>query len=330
VSINTSCASAWAPCGRLHPLQYNYHMDATSEKRLSLSFGITVLILVVEVIGGYVSNSLALLSDAGHVLTDSFALALSILAARISRKPSDHRATYGYQRVGLLAAVINGLSLLVIAGFIFAESYQRFTAPPSIDVPLMLVAAGLGLAGNIFMAFFIIGRGHEDLNIRSVWLHILGDTLSSIGVIVSGIVISFTHWTYADPIAGLIIGVIILSGGARVVKEAMVIFLELTPKGFHAEDISRKLCDLPEVMGVHDVHIWSVAHGQVAFTAHIWIHDRKLSEAEEVREHIERVLRTMGIHHVIIQFECAECATSELYCQLHLRDEKGHGEEPLH
>ena len=219
-------------------------MSLTAEKRLRLSLAVTILILIAEVAGGLYSNSLALLSDAGHVLTDVFALGLSLIAAHISRKPSDYRATYGYQRVGLLAAVINGLSLLAIAGFIFFEAYKRFSSPPHIDVRLMLIVAVFGLVGNIVMAL-IIGREHEDLNIRSAWLHVLGDTLSSVGVIVSGVIIYFTKWVYADPIASLIIGAIIISGGIRVVKEATSIFLEMTPEGFHAEDIAKRICDMP-------------------------------------------------------------------------------------
>lgn len=291
-------------------------MHLNGEKRLILSFGITFLILLAEVVGGLMSNSLALLSDAGHVLTDAFALGLSIIASRISRRPSDYRATYGYQRVGLLAAVINGLSLLAISGFIFYEAYHRFVAPPRIDTFLMLGTAAFGLAGNILMAF-IIGHEHEDLNIKSAWLHVLGDTLSSVGVMVSGAIIYFTGWGYADPIASVIIGTVIISGGARVVKEAAVIFLEMSPAGLHAEEIAKKLCGMPDVMGVHDVHLWSVAHERVAFTAHIWVHDQKLSEVESIRKKIEALLSEMGIGHVIIQFECAECAENELYCQLH-------------
>jgi len=291
-------------------------MHLNGEKRLILSFGITFLILLAEVVGGLMSNSLALLSDAGHVLTDAFALGLSIIASRISRRPSDYRATYGYQRVGLLAAVINGLSLLAISGFIFYEAYHRFVAPPRIDTFLMLGTAAFGLAGNVLMAF-IIGHEHEDLNIKSAWLHVLGDTLSSVGVMVSGAIIYFTGWGYADPIASVIIGTVIISGGARVVKEAAVIFLEMSPAGLHAEEIAKKLCGMPDVMGVHDVHLWSVAHERVAFTAHIWVHDQKLSEVESIRKKIEALLSEMGIGHVIIQFECAECAENELYCQLH-------------
>lgn len=297
-------------------------MELTSEKRLSLSLAVTIVILIAEVVGGFLSNSLALLSDAGHVLTDTFALGLSVIAARISRRPSDYRATYGYQRVGLLAAVINGLSLLAIAAFIFYESYKRFMAPPQIDVSLMLLIAVFGLAGNVVMAF-IIGRGHEDLNIKSAWLHVLGDTLSSAGVVISGVIIYLTHWMYADPIAGLIIGVIIVSGGIRVVKEALSVFLEMTPRGFLVEDIAKKLCDMPEVMGVHDVHLWSVAHKRIAFSAHIWVHDQKLSEVEEIRKKMESILMSLGIGHMILQFECAECQNGGLYCQIQEKPHHG-------
>jgi cobalt-zinc-cadmium efflux system protein len=290
-------------------------MSLTPEKRLGLSLGVTVLILVAEVVGGLLSNSLALLSDAGHVLTDTLALGLSMIAARMSRKPSDRRATFGYQRVGLLAAVINGLSLVVIAAFIFYESYHRFVSPPRIDVPLMLLIAGFGLAGNVLMAF-IIGRGHDDLNIRSAWLHVLGDTLSSVGVIVSGTIIYYTSWVYADPLASLLIGLVIVTGGIRVVKQATAIFLELTPEGYVVEEIAKTICNMPEVMGVHDLHLWSVAHRQVAFSAHIWVHDQKLSEVEGTRRKIEETLTALGIGHIILQFECAECQNGGLFCQI--------------
>jgi len=296
----------------------------SSEKRLSLSLAVTVVILVAEVVGGLMSNSLALLSDAGHVLTDTFALGLSMIAARIGRKPSDYRATYGYQRVGLLAAVINGLSLLGIASFIFYESYMRFISPPRVDVFLMLLIAVFGLAGNVLMAF-IIGREHEDLNIKSAWLHVLGDTLSSVGVIISGVIIYLTGWTYADPVAGLLIGLVIVSGGVRVVREALSIFLEMTPAGFLVEEIAKKLCDTQGVLGVHDVHLWSVAHKRIAFSAHIWVHDQKLSELEGIRNMIESMLTDLGIGHIILQFECAECQNGGIYCQIPEKSHHGSG-----
>lgn len=295
-------------------------MKLTTEKRLILTFSITLLILIAEVLGGLLSNSLALLSDAGHVLTDAFALGLSMIAARIGKRPSDYRATYGYQRVGLLAAIINGLSLLSISLFIFLDSYHRFISPPPINIAVMLPIAISGLIGNLIMAF-ILGRGHHDLNIKSVWLHVLGDTLSSVGVIISGIIVYLTGWAYADPLAGVMIGLVIIFGGIRVVKEAAGIFLELVPKGFDVEDIAKRIAGLPEVMGIHDVHLWSVAHKRVSFSGHIWVHDQKLSELEPLRAKIEDLLRELKISHILLQFECAECETNGLYCQLHTMEE---------
>jgi cobalt-zinc-cadmium efflux system protein len=298
-----------------------YAVRLTPEKRLFLTFSITLLIFSAEVIGGLLSNSLALLSDAGHVLTDAFALGLSLIAAQISKRPSDYRATYGYQRVGLLAAVINGLSLFCISVFIFVESYQRFISPPPINISVMLPIAIGGLIGNIVMVF-ILGHGHHDLNIKSAWLHVLGDTLSSIGVIISGVILYLTGWTYADPVAGFLIGIIILSGGIRVVKEATSIFLELVPKGFDVEDIAKRIAELPEVMGIHDIHIWSLTHKRVSFSAHIWVHDQRLSELQPLRNKIEVLLRELKISHILLQFECAECESNGLYCQLHTEEEQ--------
>ncbi len=298
-------------------------MALKAEKRLIVAFSVTVLILLAELIGGILSNSLALLSDAGHVLTDAFALGLSMIAARISRRPSDERATFGYQRVGLLAAIVNGISLVGIAVFIFVESYSRFVSPPEINLAVMMPIALAGLAGNVLMAL-ILGHGHEDLNIRSAWLHVLGDTLSSVGVIVSGLVLYLTGWRYADPVAGVLIGLVIVFGGVRVVREALHIFLELVPRGYDVKGIAGRICDLPEVLGIHDVHIWSLAHRRIAFSAHVWVHDQKLSETEPLRQTIEHMLRDLHISHILIQFECAECAAEGLYCQMPSEAEEHH------
>ena len=294
-------------------------MKLTLEKRLLVSFTLTLLILFAEIIGGIVSKSLALLSDAGHMLTDVFALGLSMIAMRIGSRPSDRRATFGYKRIGLLAAVINAVSLVVIALFIFYESYHRFLSPPQIHTTIMLIIAGIGLIGNILIAL-ILGHSHKDLNMKSAWLHVLGDTLSSVGVIISGVIIFYTGWPYADPVASILIGVIILFGGIRVVKEALTIFLEMTPTGFDAEKIVKKIAEMPGVMGIHDVHLWSPSHRNVAFSAHIWVHDQKLSEVAELRQIIEETLMTMDIRHIMLQFECAECETNGLYCQIHMEE----------
>lgn len=304
-------------------------MNMSGEKRLAITFLVTVLILAGEVVGGYLSNSLALLSDAGHMVTDALAIALGFVAARISKRPSDKNATLGYQRVGVLAALINGLSLLVIAAFIFYEAYERLMLPPSIDIPVMLGIAVLGLAGNLVMAF-ILGHSHEDLNVKSVWLHVLGDTLSSVGVIISGIIIYYTGWTYADPVASVLIGGIIIWGGIRLVRDTTSIFLNLTPKGFNAEVLTKKITDMPDVIDIHHVHLWPVAHNNVAFTAHILVNDKTLGEVEATKKRIEEMLRESGVDHSTLQIECSSVTCdNNLYCQInHDESDDGHNHEP--
>ena len=298
-------------------------MASTYQTRFIWSIVVTFIILAGEVVGGLLSNSLALLSDAGHVLTDTFALTLSLIALNISRRPSDYRATYGYQRIGILAALINGCSLVVIAVFIFLETYHRLLEPPEVQSGLMLLVAVLGLIGNMTM-MWVLGHRHTDLNVKSAFLHVFGDTISSGGVIVAGLIIMFTGWRLADPIASGIVGLIIVFGGARVIKQALWVFLELSPLDLHAEEISRMICSMHEVMGVHDVHLWSIGHGVPAFSAHVLIGDRKISETDTVRKAIEEKLAHLGIRHTVLQMECAECTSNGLYCQIAGADEAEH------
>ncbi len=280
-----------------------------------MSLLVTIGILFAEVIGGIMSHSLALLSDAGHVLTDAFALGLSLIALLIMKRPSDHRATYGYQRIGLIAALINGISLVAIAVFIFLEAYKRFNSPPEINTSVMLLIAVAGLAGNLITAW-VLGHKHDDLNMKSVWLHVLGDTISSAGVIVAGLVIHYTGWVLADTIASGIVGVMIIVGGVRVIKETLWILLDLSPVGFHAKDFSRKIAEMPEVRSVHDVHIWSIGHGIPAFSGHVQVHDQKISETDTIRKKIECLLSEEGIKHAVIQMECSDCCNNDLYCNV--------------
>jgi cobalt-zinc-cadmium efflux system protein len=298
-------------------------LKASREKRLTWAVIVTLIVLFAEVAGGLIAHSLALLSDAGHMLTDVFALALSLIAVYIGKRPSDYRATYGYQRIGILAALINGSTLVVISVLIFVESYKRIFSPPEIDSNVMLLVAVGGLAGNIVMAR-LLGEDHSDLNIKSAWLHVLGDLFATAGVIVAGIVIKVTAWPLADPIASAIVGIIIILGGSRVIKESLWIFLELSPLGFNAEDISKTICGMEHVLGVHDVHVWSIGHGVPAFSAHVLLNDRKISETDAIRREIEEKLSGLGIKHTVLQMECAECQANALYCQIGAPDETDH------
>jgi cobalt-zinc-cadmium efflux system protein len=210
-----------------------------------------------------------------------------------------------------------------MAIFIFMEAYVRFKSPPRIDSSLMLVVATAGLIGNIVMAL-ILSRGHRDLNLQSAWLHVLGDTISSVGVIAAGVIIQFTGWVPADPLASCLVGIMIIIGGGRVIKEALWIFLELSPAGFHAEEISSLIADIPGVVCVHDVHIWSIGHGIPAFSGHVQVTDQKISDADVIRKEIEHKLSHLGIRHSVIQMECAECEANATYCTIRTAGQSHH------
>ena len=255
----------------------------TMTKKLVISIIVTFAVLIGEIVGGILSNSLALLSDAGHVLTDVFSLGMSLLALLIMKKPADKRATYGYHRTGILAALINGVSLVMVALFIFVEAYKRIQAPPAVDTSLMLAIALLGLAGNIAIAF-VLGHKHDYLNVKSAWLHVLGDTLASIGVIAAALVISFTGWQMADPLVSGLVGLIIIAGGIGVTKEALRIFLELSPARLDMEEVSQKISLVPGVVDVHDVHLWSIGHNDPAFSAHVRLEGQTMAEADSIRK----------------------------------------------
>lgn len=283
-------------------------------KRLSLSLLITAALFIIEVAGGLMSNSLALLSDAGHVLTDAFAIGLSLLALYVMRRPSDFRATFGYQRIGILAALINGVGLVVISLFIFIEAYHRLVSPPLIDTTLMLSVAAIGFLGNLIMVF-IIGSGHGDLNLKSAWLHIIGDTLSSAGVIVAGVVIHVTGWREADTVASAVVGTIIIVSGIKVIRDSLWIFLELSPVHLHSGELAREIRSVSGVKSVHDVHIWSIGQGIPAFSGHILVDDQMMSDADTIRREIEGRLASYGIRHSVLQVESSGCDHREIHCR---------------
>lgn len=297
--------------------------EAHYEKRLGWSIGVTFIVFTGEIVGGILSNSLALLSDAGHVFTDVFALGLSLIALHIMHMPSNYRATYGYQRIGLLAALVNGCTLVLISVFIFIEAYKRFSVPPEIHTGTMFFVALAGLAGNIIM-MWILGKGHGNLNVKSAWLHVVGDTLTSGGVIIAAVIIRLTGWYLIDPIVSVIVGIVIIIGSWPVIKEVLRVFLELSPLGLHAEEISKMICAMEDIQGVHDVHIWSIGHGIPAFSAHVLINDLKVSETDGIRKKIEEKLERLGIKHTVLQMECAECQANGLYCQISPDEENHH------
>lgn len=286
--------------------------------KLKLGILLSSLILAVEVVGGFISGSLALLSDAGHVFADVIALSLSWYGVRQAERAAHSRMTFGYHRVGVIIAIVNAVSIFAIAGIIFFEAYQRWRDPPEVESTVMLIAAVVGLAVNIFVAFWLRQEQKHNLNVRSAFWHVLGDALASVAVIGGAIVIMLTGWFVIDPILSALIGLIILSSAWAIFKEGTKVILEATPKQINVDSMVAALKGIPGVKGVHDVHVWSISAELHAMSCHVLIGDLPLSEASGIREEVERVLRRQfDIEHSAIQLECEECMPNELYCSLH-------------
>ena len=282
--------------------------EAAQGGKLGLSILITSLTLVAEVVGGILTGSLALLSDAAHVFLDIFALALSWGAIRLASRAASDRHTYGFHRMKVLAAFINGATLVLVAAGILREAVIRFGHPEPVIAGPMLIVAVIGLAANLVVALVLGGHDHEDLNTRAAFLHVIGDALSSVGVIVAGLVILFTGWTWIDPLVSVLIALIILSGAFRVLKEALHILNEGAPEDARAGEVSAAMREVGGVLEIHDLHIWTVGPDYKALTAHALLSDRSLSETAAVMHELKELLaHRFGLEHTTIQFECANC-----------------------
>ncbi len=291
------------------------HGPGGIESRFLLSLGLTGLIFIAELVGGILTRSLALLSDAAHVFFDVFALALSYIAIRLASLPPNERHTYGYHRLRFLAALVNGATLLVVAFEIFREAIARFSSPEPVLAGPMLVVAVVGLVVNLVVAFVLRGHDHEDLNVRSAFLHVLGDALASVGVIVAGVVILLTGWTLIDPLISMAIAVIILVGSGNVLRQSLHILVEGVPRGMTATEVAEAMNDVEGVTEVHDLHVWTVSPGYVSLSCHVVLDDQSLSEAQDIMDDLKTTLaERFGIEHTTIQAECQSCAEGTIIC----------------
>ncbi len=295
----------------------SHHSAAgANQRRLLLALAITALMTVVELAGGLLANSLALLGDAGHMFTDTMALGLAVAALSLARKPASETRTYGFHRAEVLAALANGAILLAVCGLIFYRAYQRFVEPPEVRGGLMLGVAGIGLAANLAGILVLRSASRENLNIRGAFLHMWGDTISSLGVILAGVIILVTGWTVVDPIISVFIGLLILRGAVKLVMESGDILLEAVPRHLDLARINSALREVPGVRDVHDVHLWTITSGLYAMSCHLLIEDRMVSESGHIVEEVNRVLdRQFGIGHTTLQLECQECQSSPV-CRL--------------
>lgn len=293
------------------------HPRPAVERSFILSIVLTSLILVAEIVGGIWTGSLALLSDAAHVFMDVFALSLSFAALRLSALPADDRHTYGYHRLEVLAALVNGVTLGVIALGIFWEAAARWGAPEPIKSVEMLIIAVIGLVVNLVVVFVLGGHQHEhdeheheqeDMNVKSAFLHVVGDAVSSVGVIVAAGIIWFTGWYWVDVLASILIGVIILLGSWRVLRPTLHLLMEGVPEGLDLHRIGTTLTAPAAVREVHDLHVWSLCAGHVALSAHVVVDDQSLGDTTALMTDLKRGLaESFGIQHTTIQFECVAC-----------------------
>jgi len=277
------------------------HQSDAPVRALRWALGLTGVLLAAEVAGGIVSNSIALLADAGHMLTDVAALALSLFVAWFSRQPVNPRKTYGYLRWEILAAFVNGAGLLLISAWILWEALHRIGSPEPIEGGLMLVVATAGLVVNLIVARILMAGARHNLNTRGAYLHVLGDLFSSVGTVAAAIAIRYTGWLPADPIASVATTVLIMSGAWRLVRESVDILLESTPDHIPLPAVRAQIEAIPGIESVHDLHVWSVTPAVVAMSAHCIV--READQHQHVLEHIHDAMRLFGIGHVTIQLE---------------------------
>jgi len=284
------------------------HEAETSGGKLLTSILVTSATLIAEVVGGILTGSLALLSDAAHVFLDIFALALGYAAVKLSKRAATGMHSYGFYRTKVLAAFINGATLLIVSFEIIREAIGRFAHPQPVVAGPMLIVAVIGLASNLIVAFVLRGHAHEDINARAAFLHVLGDALSSVGVIGAGVVILFTKWYWLDPLAGVLIALVIFRGAFSVLKEATHILNEGAPDNADSDHVAHEISAIEGVSGVHDVHVWVLEPGYRLLSAHVVLADQPLSATSDIMDRIKDMLHDhFGISHTTIQFECGDC-----------------------
>jgi cobalt-zinc-cadmium efflux system protein len=295
-------------------------MIKANQHPLLVAISITGSMAIVELIGGILSNSLALIGDAAHMFTDTLALGLSLFALNIAKRPASQTRTYGYLRAEILAALTNGIVLILISAYLSYEAYRRFTEPPQIQGGLMLIVAIVGLVANVIGLAILRSGGRQNLNVKGAFLHMWSDAVSSIGVIVAATIILLTGWRLVDPIITVVIVVLILRGAVGLVVEASNILLETVPKHLNVSQITSEVKEIKGVKDIHDVHLWTITSGIYALSCHLLIEDRMVSNSAEIVAEVNQTLsQKFGIGHSTLQLECEECQNSPV-CHIEGKD----------
>ena len=299
-----------------HSHEHHHHEDAHAhshqihlQKKFKFAVLVTFCVFLGELIGGIWSGSLALLSDAVHMMSDTLSLLISWLAIYLSTRPATASRTYGYHRAEVFAALVNGVTLIGISGWIFYEAYQRYMSPTEIKVTGMFIVACLGFVANLLILWQLHGESHGNLNVRSAMVHVIGDTLSSVAVVIGGAIIYWTGWYPVDAVLSFLIGGIILLGAVNVTREAVHILLENSPRDADAQTVAEHLCGLDAVKDVHDMHIWSLCSNYCALSAHIVVDERTPLTSDRILEQLNAELQEhFGISHSTLQLEQVACA----------------------
>ena len=298
-----------------------------TSRRLVLSLAITLAFVLVEAIAGLRARSLALLSDAGHNLTDAVALGLSWYAVRLGTQKAHAGKTFGYHRAGILVALVNSTTLVVISLWIFYEAFHRFRSTPEVQSGVLIGVGALAFVINMSTAWLVKKGSEHDLNLRSAFVHLMGDALSTLGAVAAGIVISFTGANWLDPAISVLIGVLILWNAWGILRETVSILLESTPQDIDLNDMVRDMRAVAGVRGVHDLHVWSITRSVRILSAHIVTDDVAISRGAALQREVrELVGRKYGVGHATLQLECVGCEGDELFCDI-AENYKGKGNE---
>ena len=286
------------------------HANTNSNmRRVTIALVLTGTFMIVEVVGGILSGSLALLADAGHMLTDTMALALAAVAFQVSKRPADARLTYGYQRFQILAAFVNGLSLLFIVGWILYEAFSRFVSPQEVLGKTMLVVAVAGLVVNIVAFIVLHGGDKENLNIRGAALHVAGDLLGSVAAIVAAVVIIYTGWMAIDPILSVAVAILILKSAWVLVKRSAHVLLEGAPEWMDVDKMQEGLVgQVPEVVSIHHVHVWGMTPQDLMLTMHVRVENQLANPTDTIRRVKALLRKEYGIGHSTVEIETDDCA----------------------
>ena len=301
----------------LHNHTHSHFNDLTRQtvRRLALSLIVTLVFVFIEIAAGIFSNSLALLTDAAHNFTDVLALALSWWALRLTSQPPNQKKTYGYHRAGILAALANSTTLVVIALGIFYEAYRRFTNPPEVQVDVLISVGVVAVLVNVVTALLVRRGAEHDLNIRSAFLHLMGDVLSTVGAVIAGVIIRYTDWNWLDPLVSVLIGFLILWSAWTIVRESIDILMESTPTDIDMDAMIRDISSVEGVRDVHDLHVWSITRSMRTLSAHLVTDNMAISKGASIQIKVNEVLfHRYNVNHATLQLECDDCMPDMRYC----------------